>query len=1180
MLCSSCLILQADAQAKTPVGQKNQKGIFSDYVNKTKAWGSTYKTKLERKYYKERIKQTPYDVEILKSYADFLKNHKYYDEAIKAYSKLIELTKNDRFKKDIAEIKSYQIYTSKEAIFSQIIKQAQGYESSGQIAKANKYYLKAYKILPNRFEARFGLAKTYGWLGNSKQATKYYKELLNESPNNINLLETYADYLKSAGNYGDSAVIYVKLFALTNNVKYQANLSEIAALQKGNIQKPNGKGIVPGSKEDKSFSNYIIKAQSFESNGKISKANQYYLKAQKIYPDRQEAIFGLAKTYGWLGQDIVANSYYKKLLSVAPNNPDFVLAYNKFLKETKASGAYQKQKAMKYQTRYPPVNQEKNRISALFSDYLKQAQSYESQGKAAEANEFYLKAQKLDPYRYEVKFGLAKTYGWLHNDKLAMKYYKELLVQTPDNTDLLEAYAGYLKDTKNYSQAMQIYEKLLAQTSNEKYSANIAEVYFLRQDYQTSLNLYMELYNKNLTDPNLQKAIGLLYFVLGDFDNSICFYQKYLSQVQDAKSVQPESILNYAKSLFYTKQIQPAKDILEAYVKAYPNDAEGLSTLADIYVTEKNLPCAMQLVSQAIILEPDKIKYKIQSAKIDIYAKNYAQAQCLLLQLAQIEPNNTDILESLGDIAYSTGDFKQALRYFQCVLDQDITDPKYCDKIHFKIAQAHQYNKEYALAERLYKPFVKNPEYANRAKIGIAEIKISEDLPVQARKILNNVLANDPDNVQAKKNLAIAYYSTGDNLTSIDILKSLPKNDDDITDINYNMAKAYNEIERKDLALDLLRDNPQENAKTLKGEILMQVRPTAGPLYDFYYMNPNNGNVNAGKYQKAGANAYYYIKPNLRVVATGTNTLYSNLNNLVSTTGTLGSIGLEGKPTNHVSFRSAIGYMAFNDNGQNNLILGNLIFKTSPNDVMTFTTGYIRSLDEIDSYMSAAGVVPSVGPFANQLVGRIVDNKYVFGVAFKLPKRFYAYAGMNVGNKYGSNSPSNFYREIPMGLGKVVYSAPEKNHINQVLLGYDFYYTGYNYDRSGFGGANLAFSPVGSDGGAIDPSSGFPATGGYFSPTFFIANKFPITFKGSFKNSKLKYIISAFIGTQTIEGQIGLVGPTAGGPSNITTTPYYGYAVGLRYNEKGRVVWGIDYTFNNYMTVAQHLLRTFLLVRF
>lgn len=1181
LLCFCCLSAIAEPQQVQP---SKGKGVFSTFLQKAKKRGNSYKTQLEIKYYEERLKKNPKDIALLETFGKFLKDHRYYEESIKIYNRLIKLTKNKKYQRDMAEIKGFQLFNEKASAFSKYIKQAQDYEGQGKIRKANEYYLKAQKIFPDRAEVDFGLAKTYGWLNSPQKAVGYYNELLKKAPNNIDFLEAYAKFLTENKDYKKAIETYNKLFALTKNKKYEIDLKEIVSIEKGATPRQASLELAQNLEHDKIFLDYINKARDYESHGEIIKANEYYKRANVRIPGRFEAKFGLAKTYGWLGQKKIAGSYYQELLSEAPKNPDLLAAYDKFLRESRGAKTSKPQAQKAFRNTPRQVVQSKSAVADKFSEYLKQAQIYETEGNAADSNEYYLKAHKVDPFRYEANFGLAKTYGWMHQDKLALHYYRELLKSTPNNADLLEAYAGYLRDSKDYSQSMQIYNRLLSQTGDEKYKANIAEIFFLQKDYQTSLKLYFELYDKNPNNPDIQNAIALSYFVSGDFEKSIDFYQKYFLQNQGSKSILPEAILNYGKSLFYTKNIQDAKDILEWYVKIYPKDAEGLSTLADVYAATKNLQCAMQLVNQAIVLEPENIKYKIQSAKIDIYAKNYAQAQCSLLQLAKIEPNNTDILESLGDISYNTGDFNQALCYFQRIIDLGVSDLKYQQKIEFKIAQSHHYNRDYVLAEALYKPFVCNPEYSNKAKIGIAEIKISQDKPLKARPLLNSVLANDPQNVQAKKNLAISFFSTGDNLTSISILKKLPKDDDDISDINYNLAKAYNEIERKDLALELLQDNPQDNAKILKGVIKMQTKPAIAPLYDFYYMNPNNGNVNAGRFQKAGANAYYYLKPNLRAVATGTTTQYSNLNNIVSTMGTLGSVGLEGKPTDHISFKSAIGYDVFtsNDNypGNQNLILGNAIVKASPNDVVTFTGGYIRSLDEIDSYMSAAGVVPTTGPFANQLVGRIVDNKYIMAVAFKLPHKFYAYGGMNVGNKYGSYSPSNFYREIPAGFGKVVYSAPEERHINQTLIGYDFYYTGYNYDRSGFGGADLNYSPIGSDGQSPNPQTGFPGVGGYFSPTFFIANKFPITFKGSFKKTKLKYILSAFIGTQTIEGQIGLVGPSGGGPSNITTTPYYGYAVGLRYNEKGRVGWGVDYTFNNYMTVAQHMLKGFLLIRF
>lgn len=1156
-----CSIASAEEQTGNSVKPKGHPSIFSNYFDKVKTWGKSYKTQLENKYFEDRLKKTPNDVELLKAYAKYLKENGAYDKSIKIYKQLIELTKNNSYKKDIDEATTLQTNQKKMKLFSDYINQAKKYENQGNIVKANEYYLKAQKVMPQRYEVEFGLAKTFCWLNNPKLAIKNYEKLLKKAPGNIDLLKAYAQCLTDNKHYTRAKEIYKKLFALTKDEKYNKNLQEIVLLEKGYTLKSIPSELVQKTPEENIFWDYINQAKKYESQGKIFKANEYYRKAQQLFPKRFEAKFGLAKTYGWLGKSKIALAYYQELFKISPKNPDLIAAYNKFLKENKKYKSSQ----VKLQKNYPQqnINVEKDK---MFLAYIKEAQAYENKGKAEEANVYYLKANEIYPARYEALFGLAKTYGWLHNDKLALRYYQELLKQTPDNSDLLEAYANYLKDNKNYSEAMGIYQKLIAQSKDEKYNTNIAEIYFLQQDYQTSLKLYNDIYNKNPNNPDIQKAIALLYFVSGDFSTAIQFYQKYFSQKSDQ-----ESVLNYGKSLFYLKQIEPAKEILESYVNAYPNDVDGLSTLADIYMATKETLNAIGLINRGLLIEPNNVKLRIQTAKIDIQSKNYCKAQCLLLKLLAIEPDNAEIIENLGDISFYTNDFNQSLGYYQSI--PDFNNNK---RLAYKIAQSYHYGKNYCVAQNLYRQLLCDSEFSNKSKIGLAEIQISQNKPEKAIKILNNVLENDPENVQAKKNLGISYFSMGDNYKSINILKRLPQDD---TDVNYNLAKAYNKIERNDIALDLLKNNPQGNAKTLKGEILMQTRPAIAPMYEAYYEAPSNGSANAGKYQKAGGAIYLYIKPNLRAVLTSMAAQYSNITNLVSTTAIINTAGLEGQLTDHMGFKTSFGVESFS-NGEA-IFLGSALAKYTPNDYISWTSGYIRSLDEIDSYMSAAGVVPSVGPFANQLVGRIIDNKYVlFNIGLKLPHKAYAYGGMNVGNKYGNNSASNFYKEMMFGLGKLFYSAAENRPVNQALLGYDFYYTGYNEDMSGFGGANLDFSPIGSDGQAVTPFSGFPGTGGYFSPTFFIANKFPLTLKGTFRETKLKYILSAFIGTQTIQGQIGLLGPTAGGPSEFRTTPYFGYSVGLTYNEKGRVGWGFYYTFNNYMSVAQHLLRANLLVRF
>lgn len=1004
----------------------------------------------------------------------------------------------------------------------------------------------------------FKSAKQKGKEYKEKLEMKYYEEQIKEQPKNIQLLETYAKYLKDHGYYDKSIRAYRALIKLTKNNKYKTEIKQIQAYK-------------DYSDKENVFTQYINQAKEFESKGQIKEANELYEKAFNIFPQRYEAKFGLAKTYGWLGKKEIADKYYKELLKTAPDNKDLLEAYNKFSGKnlglpTKPQPTTQKQPSnqkLVTKTVYP----QKQNVPDVYSEYIKKAQFFENKGQIEKANEYYLKAQKINASRYEAKFGLARTYGWLHKDDLATKYYNELLKQTPNNADLLGFYADFLTSIKKYQESLDIYQKLLAKTNNQKYEAKIAEVYFSQQKFQEALKLYTDIYEKNPNNPEIQKAIARLYFLSGDFNKSIEYYEKYFSQKSD-----PESVVIYSKSLFYSKQTQPAKQILESYLAQYPNDVEGLSTLADIYLSLRKPEGAMNLVNKALSIEPENFKLKIQSAKVDISLKDYETAENKLLTLLETSPNNPEILENLGDISLYKGNFVKALDYYQSI--DNFRDNK---RLKYKIAQAHHFNKDYILGEYHYQGLVNDPEYSIKARIGIAEIRIIQDKPLQARKILNKVLAEDPENIQAKKNMAISRYTTGDNLTAISILKELPKDDPDISDINYNLAKSYYKIDRNDLALDLLENNPQENAKTLRAEIKMQIRPALEPFFDLYHMS---GNANAGKYFKMGGNGYYYIRPNIRLTGNASTVEYRNVTDLLGTRGTIVMGGAEGKLTDHLGFQGSAGYEFFDNYYADSIILARALLKWYPNDVVTWTGGYIRSLDEIDSYMSAAGVVPTTGPFAGQLVGRIIDNKFVSDFAFKLPYKFYAYGGFRLGYKYGSNSPPNTYSEIPAGFGKVFYSGKETNAINQILLGYDCYYTAYGVDRSGFGGANLLYSPVGSDGQNPEPTPGAAGVGGYFSPTFFLANKFPITIKGSFKETKLKYAISAFWGLQTIQGQIGLLGLSNLTPGTIVSYQYFGYSAGLRYNEKGRVSLALDYIFNNYMTVAQHLFKVSLLFRF
>ncbi len=413
ILYSLCLTAEAE-QASSNV--QNNKYSLSKLFKKAKRAGREYKTQLEMQYYEEFIKKNPKDIKTLEMYAQYLKDHMYYDKSIIIYQKLYTLTKDEKYRFETKEIQKYRIYHIKERGFAAYIGKAKELESLGQIKQANEFYQKALKISPERFEAKFGLAKTYGWLGQKKLAAKFYKDLLNSEPDNKDLLAAYNQFTQE--------ILGLK--------KYQPEI------------KPSGKSeIIPGNKQQLKTSKQMPPLETISPSKTVS--------APKII------------------------------------TPDY------------------------------------------YSEYMKKAQALETAGQIEKANEVYQKAQQLDASRYEARFGLARTYGWLHKDDLAMKYYQGLLKETPNNTALLGFWAEFLVSVKKYSEAMEIYQKLLAQTNDDKYNANIADIYFLQQDYETALKLYSELYNKNPNDADIQKSIARIHFVSGDFIKSIEFYEKYFA---------------------------------------------------------------------------------------------------------------------------------------------------------------------------------------------------------------------------------------------------------------------------------------------------------------------------------------------------------------------------------------------------------------------------------------------------------------------------------------------------------------------------------------------------------------------------------------------------------------------------------------------------------------------------
>jgi hypothetical protein len=254
---------------------------------------------------------------------------------------------------------------------------------------------------------------------------------------------------------------------------------------------------------------------------------------------------------------------------------------------------------------------------------------------------------------------------------------------------------------------------------------------------------------------------------------------------------------------------------------------------------------------------------------------------------------------------------------------------------------------------------------------------------------------------------------------------------------------------------------------------------------------------------------------------TGTRTNYLAIDNIFNRQGTNFTAGVQTKLAEYLGGHFEAGVTRFTDTSTVNAH-GSVTY--SPSDNTRFYVQGSRSNVE-ESLLSTSGIRPVAGPFAGQLVGRVMENRFVVGGSSRLDLGIDVFGEGGVGTRQGSNVPSNFFKTIGGGAGYGILTRPDGEPLALLRGAYEFNYFSFNEDRSGFGGASLltrrgvpiASARIGSD--AISPTPGISnaGVGGYFSPENFVSNIARVEAKGG-SNESIGYTVSAFIGAQDYTG--------------------------------------------------------------
>jgi hypothetical protein len=305
----------------------------------------------------------------------------------------------------------------------------------------------------------------------------------------------------------------------------------------------------------------------------------------------------------------------------------------------------------------------------------------------------------------------------------------------------------------------------------------------------------------------------------------------------------------------------------------------------------------------------------------------------------------------------------------------------------------------------------------------------------------------------------------------------------------------------------------------LKRRILAETGSSFEGLFEYH--NESGDANNRLDFFRVGGGVNLRLSSETLLQIRGTHTPYSAANSFLTEWGTNVTIALKSQLTEGSSLHIEAGGTAFSTDRHTINALGVVGF-SSGNRTITFT-GRRSNVEE--SLLSVTGVRPVTGPFDGEIVGQVMDNRFVVDGIVQLLPKLDVFADGGIGVREGSNVEWNFFQVLGGGAGYNFLALADDEPLRLVRASYAANYLHFDKNLGGFGGASLVdrrgrrIDPgrIGSD--AISPAitSGQAGVGGYFSPP----NYFSHVIRGDVGGRPtplFEYEVSAFVGSQYYTG--------------------------------------------------------------
>ncbi len=344
--------------------------------------------------------------------------------------------------------------------------------------------------------------------------------------------------------------------------------------------------------------------------------------------------------------------------------------------------------------------------------------------------------------------------------------YKEILRGAPNNPDALNLLGLIAQSRKQHSQAVSYFDRAI------KSAPHMASAYFNRGvtlselgQHPTAIASYEAAVRIKPDYADARLNLGVLAYKAGDLVQAAHLFEEMIRFCPS----DPRGFRNLGVALQDSKNFENAARAFEGAVKLNSRDSDSLAKLANCYAQQKKYDLAVRAIQQALVIEPANGEHYSNLGNWLSELDQFDAALSAHHRALEISPHRPEFLFNAANVYQAAGKPEASVEFYNKAI---AANPDFVSA-YVNLGEALKVLGEFDEAIVVLDKALARQSSNHVAQISKAallgfksmehDVQGSEELSLNAIKpaleLLDNVLRDDPENVEAKSRRAFLLHN-------------------------------------------------------------------------------------------------------------------------------------------------------------------------------------------------------------------------------------------------------------------------------------------------------------------------------------------------------------------------------------------------------------------------------------